>query len=126
MHQLREIRGHETTQPRSIAAACAQLFALLAATTVASDAQTWHWTYVTRTADSPPVTAQSTVAISAMPYTWHTPSRLQNRQIVIESCAADLRDIEDASTIRTQGAIFLLIRFKPSRSAACPPESGPR
>ena len=44
---------------------------------------------------------------------------LQKRQVVIESCNADLRDVESATTVHTQSASYLLVRLKPAHTAAC-------
>jgi hypothetical protein len=101
------------------AAANASLCVVMIATMRASEAQTWHWTYVTHTPNTPPVAAQSTVAVSANALRTAYTVPLQHRQVVIESCTADVRDVENAGTIRTHATSYLLIRFKPSRSAAC-------
>jgi Gram-negative bacterial TonB protein C-terminal len=103
---------------RSSAAACVQLFVLLVATSGTSDAQTWHWTYVTHTPNSP-LAAQSSVAITAQSVHMAYILPLPKGQVVIESCSADLHDLQDATTIRTQGTTYLLIHFKPSRGALC-------
>ncbi len=104
---------------RSIAAAGAHVIALLGATALASDAQTWHWTYVTRAPNSPPLTSQSMVSISANTVRMSYSVPLQKRQVVIESCSANVRDLESATTVHTQNATYLLVRLKPAHDAAC-------
>jgi hypothetical protein len=88
-------------------------------TTAACDAQTWHWTYVTSTPNSPFLAAQSSVSISANTIRMAYTIPLQKRQVVIESCNADLRDVQDATMLRSAGTTYLLIRFKPQHTAAC-------
>ena len=102
---------------QTIAAACLHGGVLFAATTLAADAQTWHWTYVTRTPNSPLLTAQSSVAISGNRVEMSYTVPLQDRQVVIESCRANLHDISEATTIRTSGTSYLLVRFK--QTAVC-------
>jgi hypothetical protein len=101
------------------AAACAWLATGTSGTAVADDAQSWHWKYVTQTANGPPLAAQSTVTIGAnkVHMTYSVP--LQKRQVVIESCDADLRDVVDATTVRNAGTTYFLIRFSPSHGAVC-------
>ena len=101
------------------AAACACLTATANGTARADDTQTWHWNYVTQTASGPPLTAQSSVTIGAkkVHMTYSVP--VQNRELVIESCDADLRDVVDATTVRNAGTTYFLIRFSPSHGAVC-------
>jgi hypothetical protein len=103
----------------SIAAASASLIGVMLATTVASNAQTWSWTYAAQTPNHPLLIARSSVSVSANSVHMEYTVPVANRNIVIESCITDLRDIQGATTIRTQGTRFLLIRFKPSRDASC-------
>lgn len=104
---------------RLIAASCTYVFGLMLVTTAASEAQTWRWTYVTSTPNSPFVAAQSTVSIAANTIHMTYTIPLQKRQVVIEACDANLHDVQDATTIRSVGTTYLVIRFKPDRSASC-------
>jgi outer membrane biosynthesis protein TonB len=74
---------------------------------------------VTPTADGPPLVAQSTVSIDAkgVHMTYSVP--LHKRQVVIESCDGELRNVLDATTVRNAGTTYFLIRFKPSGNAVC-------
>ena len=101
------------------AAACACLTATANGTARADDARTWHWNYVTQTASGPPLTAQSSVTIGAkkVHMTYSVP--VQKRELVIESCDADLRDVVDATTVHNAGTTYFLIRFSPSHGAVC-------
>jgi hypothetical protein len=74
---------------------------------------------VTQNANGPPFVAQSSVAIRAQSVLMTYSVPLQKRQVVIESCAADLHDVLDATTVRNAGTTYFLIRFKPSHGALC-------
>jgi outer membrane biosynthesis protein TonB len=104
---------------RATAAACASLSALTMGTASANDARSWHWTYVTKTAEGPPLVSQSTITIGPKLVHMSYSVPLQQRQVVIESCNADLADILDATTVRNGGTTYFLIRFKPSHDADC-------
>lgn len=104
---------------RATAAACASFSALTIGTAGANDAQSWHWTYVTKTAEGPPLVSQSTITIGPKLVHMSYSVPLQQRQVVIESCNADLADVLDATTVRNGGTTYFLIRFKPSHDADC-------
>jgi hypothetical protein len=102
-----------------VAAACALCCALTIAMPRWGDAQTWHWTYVTRGPKSPLLAAQATVAIDADALRTSYTIPLAQRPVVIEACRAGLSDVQSANTFRTKDTSYLLIRFKPAHNAAC-------
>jgi hypothetical protein len=104
---------------RKFAATGMQWCAVMAAATGVCDAQTWHWGYVTRTPNSPPITAQSSVIIAAHDLHLAYTVPLAHHQVVIESCTADVRDVENVTAMQTAGTSYLLVQFKPSHDAAC-------
>jgi hypothetical protein len=106
-------------QLRRNAAACLVSLALTVAGATTGNAQTWHWKYVTRTPNVPPLTAESTVALEAGQLRMSYTVPIRHREVVIESCSAALTDVANAGTLHSQGRAFLLVSLKPSRSASC-------
>ncbi|HTJ26383.1 MAG TPA: energy transducer TonB [Candidatus Limnocylindria bacterium] len=100
------------------------VLAMMIAATGTSSAQTWQWQYVAHPTNSQPITAQSTVTLSANELSIAYTAPIEHRQAVIESCRATLADVQHVATIRTRGPIFLVIQLKPQRTADC--DSGKR
>jgi outer membrane biosynthesis protein TonB len=95
------------------------LLAAIVATTGVVNAETWQWQYLAHIANSEPLKAQATVAVSQNEITTSYTATIRNRQTVISSCRAALADVEKATAVRTEGQVFFLVQLKPRRAAEC-------
>jgi hypothetical protein len=85
----------------------------------AADAQTWQWQVVVHNPDRPPVNSESRVVLSGHDIVMNYAARVNDAEVPIASCHAQLPDVAGARIVNSAGGYYLYVAFKPGRSAQC-------
>jgi hypothetical protein len=85
----------------------------------AANAQSWQWQVVVHEANHAPMDAQSRVVLSNRDLSLLYSVRVDQSDVPITTCRAQVGDVANASAVNSTDNPFLYIVFKPGRAADC-------
>jgi hypothetical protein len=118
------VLGHEETvnvifrgrlSLSTVIAICACFVALRGA----ANAQSWQWQVVVHEANHAPMDAQSRVVLSNRDLSLVYSVRVDQADVPITTCRAQVGDVANASAVNSADNPFLYVAFKPGRAADC-------
>jgi hypothetical protein len=107
---------------KSARAVVASILALCAPFLVswrAADAQTWQWQVVVHNPNRAPMNSESRVELSGHDIVMSYAARLNDAEVPIASCRAQLPDVATARVLNSAGGHYLYVAFKPGHPAQC-------
>jgi hypothetical protein len=93
--------------------------ACFVALTGEANAQAWQWQVVVHQANHAPMDAQSRVVLSNHDISLAYTVRVDQSDVPITTCQAQVGDIANARTVNSADNPFLYVAFKPGRAADC-------
>jgi len=85
----------------------------------AADAQTWHWQVVVHNPNRAPMNSESRVELSDHAIVMSYAARLDDADVPIASCRAQLTDVATARMLSAAAGHYLYVAFKPGHPARC-------
>lgn len=85
----------------------------------AADAQTWQWQVVVHNPNRAPMNSESRVEVSGHDIVMSYAARLNDADVPIASCRAQLPDVAAARVLNSAAGHYLYVAFKPGHPAQC-------